>query len=114
MPQGGSVKFFGGVERELTAGEATYYFDALGGLHAFWSQLESQGKLVSIDVKAGPIPAQYFGKMTRVVTATDKELIGKLERLSDDPNGFSLVIDGACCWAIRFERSAVSLLQQIK
>jgi hypothetical protein len=112
--QGGTVKFFGGVERELTAAEATYYFGALDGPHTFWSELESRGKLATIDAKAGPIPAQNFGKMTRVVTTTEKELIGKLERLSDDPNGFSLVIDGACCGAIRFERGAVSQMQQIK
>jgi hypothetical protein len=112
--QGGSVKFFGGVDRELTPGEAAYYFEALGGLHAFWSMLGSQGRLTTVDVKSGPVASQYYGKITRIETAAGRELIGKLERLTDDSNGFSLVVDGACCGAIRFERGAVSMMQQIK
>ena len=114
LPQGGVVKFKGGVERDLTAGEVTYYWDNLAGAHALWAYLETQGKLASVNVQPGPIQDRYFGKMTRVITKTDKELFGKVERLSDDPDGFSLVIDGACCGALRFERGTVTQMQQMK
>jgi hypothetical protein len=114
VPQRGIVKFHGGVERDLTSGEVTYYWDDLAGAHALWSYLESQGKLASVDVQSGPIQGRYYGKLTRVTTKTDKELFGKLERLSDNPDGFSLVVDGACCGALRFERGAVTQLQQMK
>jgi hypothetical protein len=113
IPRGGSAKFRNGFERELTPGETSFYWNDLNGTHAFWSYLETQGKLIAIHPEEGTIPDHSFGKITRIVTRNDKELFGILARVSGNPNEFSLVIDGACCGPVRFEKNAVALMQQM-
>jgi hypothetical protein len=113
-PASGSVRFKGGLERDLTQGEVTYYWEYLKGDHALWEFLALQGRLNSFNPQTGQMPDSYFGKMTRVVTKSNSEIFGRLERPTDAGDFFMLQTEGACCGPVHFEKNAVSLIEQMK
>jgi hypothetical protein len=112
IPLQGRLKYRNDVSRDLTPNEVKLYWQDFNGERAFWKYLESQGKLVTINPTA--IPEKAFGKRTKVVDKAGEYLIGKLQSVAGDPNSFALVIDGACCGPIYYQKNAVASLQQIK
>lgn len=114
VPNGGGVKYRDDIDRELTAGEVTYYWEGLNGEQAFWNYLDGLGKLASVNPQSSQIPAAWFGKTAKVVTTGNLVLFGRLTKSNDSREIFTLVVDGACCGPIQFETRAVSQIQEMK
>lgn len=110
-PSGGAVKFHNGLERDMPKQEAAWYWENFKGRHALWSYLYTNGKLIDIPAS---IPEGSYGKNTRIVTITNGEYFGKLQKVSDEPDAVELNIDGACCGPLIISRKMIKLMQQMK
>ncbi|MGA2506036.1 MAG: hypothetical protein ABSF80_00985 [Chitinispirillaceae bacterium] len=111
-PQGGSVKFKDGVERDMSKFEASTYWDVLQGPHALWSYWEAQGKLMTIKTNAA-IPPEWIGAMTRMKALSGKEVIGTLVNVNSQQQ-YSIHVEGEAGGDIPFTMNAVGELQQLK
>lgn len=113
-PKGGAVKFLNGFDRDMPKQEATWYWENFNGRHSLWSYLYSKGKLIELPSLSTPLPDSYYGKYTRVVTNSNGEYFGTLQKSQAGSDGFQLVIEGASGGPLIFERIVVKLMQQMK
>jgi hypothetical protein len=60
------------------------------------------------------VPDEAYGKVSRLILNSGKQFVGRLAKLSDKPDGFSLTIDGASGGPIQFYNGVVKEIQQMK
>jgi hypothetical protein len=84
------------TRRELKPREMMYYWDELKGAHALWDYLSSQeGRLADINPKSAALPLDAFGRQSRIVTDDNREFIGKLNAVPNNPDCFTLDVEGS-------------------
>jgi hypothetical protein len=111
IPTRGRVKFNNGVERDLTPAEVINFWINYGGQHAMWEYFALSGKVDSFHPDNALIPPQWYDRLTRVISKSGKEYIGKTEKIVDNPDWLVVNIDGS---AVTVYRHAIAEMQQLK
>lgn len=113
-PTSGTITFRDKVQRPMKDGELTFYFQQYGGQTAVWDYYSQHGKTTSFNLGTDKVPDDAYGKISRLILNNGKQFIGRLAKLTDKPDGFSLAVEGACCGPIQFFNGTVKEIQQMK
>jgi hypothetical protein len=113
-PTSGKITFRDNVQRPMKEGELTFYFQQYGAQTALWDYYSQHGKATSLVIGTDKVPDEAYGKVSRLILNSGKQFIGRLAKLSDKPDGFSLTIDGASGGPIQFYNGVVKEIQQMK
>lgn len=112
-PANCTITFNNGVQREMKPGEMTLHFAQCGGPKAVWDYYKEHGTVVSYNPGNGDkVPSGAFGKVSRLIVSNGREFIGRLSKLADKSDGFSLVVDNTA--PIQFYDNTVKEVQQLK
>lgn len=110
-PMRGEIKFVNGQKRELQQREMVSYWDEFDGAHALWDYLASKDRIFSIDPKTAEIPAEAFGRQSRLITGNGKEYVGKINPIVSHPTWFTIAIPG---WSLYVYKPNIHAIQQMK
>lgn len=113
-PTSGKITFRDNVQRPMKEGELTFCFQQYGAQTAVWDYYSQHGKATSFVIGTDKVPDEAYGKISRLTLTSGKQFIGRLGKLSDKPDGFSLAIDGASGGPIQFYNGVVKEIQQMK
>jgi hypothetical protein len=113
-PANCSITFNNGVQRDMKPGEMALHFAQCGGPNTLWDYYKEHGKVVSYSLDNDKLPFSAFGKISRLKLHDGKEYIGRIGKLSDKPDGLSLVIDGASGGPMSFYNNTVKEVEQMK
>ncbi len=107
----GKIKFLSGYEREMQPRETAFYREEFNGPHAWWDYLSSQGRIVSIDPKTSALPLEAFGRLSRVITDSGKEYVGKINAIPLNSDWFMITIADV---SLNVHKQIVRVIQQMK
>jgi len=113
-PTSGTITFRDKVQRPMTQGELTFYFQQYGCLSAVWDYCSQHGNTVSFVLANGKVTSEAYGKTSRIILNDGKQFVGRLGKLTDLAEGFSLTIDGASDGPVQFYNGVVKEIQQMK
>jgi hypothetical protein len=112
-PTSGSITFKDKIQRPMKSGELTLYFERYGQT-AVWDYYSQHGKTVSFVLGTDKVPSEAYGKISRLILNDGSKHIGRLSKLTDKPDGFSLTMEGASGGPVEFYNGVVKEIQQMK
>lgn len=113
-PTSGKITFRDNVQRTMKDGELKLYFEQFGGLTAVWDYYSQHGNAVSFNLGSQKVPSDAYGKVSRLILSDGKQLVGRLGKITDQAEGFTLTIEGASGGPIQFYNGVVKEIQQMK
>jgi hypothetical protein len=110
-PVSGTVTFRDGVQRACTPEEVNFYWNEYKGPHSIWEYFASVNKVDLFNPDDALIPANMYGRFSRIVTKAGIEYFGKLTEFSTNPDWFVMQIQGS---SVTMYRHAIAMIQQLK
>jgi hypothetical protein len=107
----GNIKFKNGYQRQMTSGEAAFYYSEYKGDIAFWDFRQGQGTVASITSSIDPIATNFVGQQVRAISKDGINYIGTLSLLSTSPDWFALNVKGSRILCYRYAIKEIQMLK---